>query len=105
MQVEEEEEYDSDVYDNMDDDNLIQIDEPINENQNQELSAIETLNVNASNPKKRYYCIGLRSVEISKYIQHTPAQFGSFRRIEVVACELFPNLFTQKFSRKKLNAK
>jgi hypothetical protein len=104
-QVEEEEEYDSDVYDNMDDDDLIQIDETTIEDQNQAFSAIETLNVNAKDPKKRYYCIGLRSAEISKYIQRTPAQFGGSRRVEVVARELFPNLFSQKFSRKKLNSK
>jgi hypothetical protein len=51
-QVEEEEEYDSDVYDNMDDDDLIQIDETTIEDQNQAFSAIETLNVNAKDPKK-----------------------------------------------------
>src|SRR5947199_180118 len=57
---EEEEEYDSDVYDNMDDDNLIQIDEAKNdEDQDQEISSIETLDINAKTPKKRYYCIGL----------------------------------------------
>ncbi|GET63656.1 hypothetical protein GLOIN_2v1427013 [Rhizophagus irregularis DAOM 181602=DAOM 197198] len=103
--VEEEEEYDSDVYDNMDDDDLIQIDETLSEDQMQELSAIETLNINEKNTKKRYYCIGLRSAEISRYIQRTPAQFGGSRRVEVIARELFPNLFSQKFSRKKLNAK
>jgi hypothetical protein len=58
-QVEEEEEYDSDVYDNLDDDDLIQIDEIINEDQNQKFLAIETLDVNVKNSKKRYYCIGL----------------------------------------------
>ncbi|RGB31607.1 hypothetical protein C1646_763854 [Rhizophagus diaphanus] len=102
--VEEEEEYDSDVYDNMDEDDLIQIDER-NEDQNQEFSSIEILNVNAKNPKKRYYCIGLRSAEISKYIQQTPAQFGGSRRIEIVARELFPNLFSKNFSRRKLDSK
>ncbi|CAB4486808.1 unnamed protein product [Rhizophagus irregularis] len=70
--VEEKEEYDSDVYDNMDEDDLIQIDER-NEDQNQEFSSIEILNVNAKNPPKKYYCIGLRSAEISKYIQRTLA--------------------------------
>jgi hypothetical protein len=63
------------------------------------------LSVNMKNSKKRYYCIGLRSAEISKYIQRTPAQFGGSRRVEIVACELFPNLFPKKFSRKKLNSK
>jgi hypothetical protein len=89
----------------LDDDDLIQIDEIINEDQNQEFSAIETLDVNVKYSKKKYYCIGLRSAEISKYIQRTPAQFGGLRRVEIVACELFPNLFPKKFSRKKLNSK
>ncbi|CAB4417771.1 unnamed protein product [Rhizophagus irregularis] len=66
----------------MDDDDLIQIDETLSEDQMQELSAIETLNINEKNTKKRYYCIGLRSAEISKYIQQTPAQFGGSRRVE-----------------------
>ena len=39
---------------------------------------------------------------ISKRI---PVQFSGSFRVEVVACELFPNLFSQKFSRKKLNVK
>ncbi|PKK60879.1 hypothetical protein RhiirC2_792662 [Rhizophagus irregularis] len=56
--VKEEGEYESNVYDNMDEDNLIQIDER-NEDQNQEFSSIEILNVNAKNPKNRYYYIGL----------------------------------------------
>jgi hypothetical protein len=53
--------------------------------------------------KSKLICIGLRSAEISKYIKRTPAQFGGSRRIEIVACEIFPNLFSQKFNRKKLN--
>ena len=105
---EEEEEYDSDVYDNMDDDDLIQVDE-VNENdQNQEILAIniEETSDNTRNAKKqKLICMGLQSEEISKYIKRTPAQFGGSHRIEVVARELFPNLFSQKFSRKKLNSK
>ncbi|CAB4417668.1 unnamed protein product [Rhizophagus irregularis] len=80
----------------MDDDDLIQIDETLSEDQMQELSAIETLNINEKNTKKRYYCIGLRSAEISKYIQQTPAQFGGSRRVEVIARELFSkSIFTE----------
>ncbi|CAG8600633.1 21664_t:CDS:2 [Gigaspora rosea] len=45
------------------------------------------------------------SVEISKYIKRTTAQFGGCHRIEIVARELFSHLFAQKFSRKKLNFK
>ncbi|EXX71932.1 hypothetical protein RirG_074070 [Rhizophagus irregularis DAOM 197198w] len=105
---EEEEEYDSDVYDNMDDDDLIRVDE-VNENdQNQEILAInieETSDNTRNTKKQKLICMGLQSEEISKYIKRTPAQFGGSRRIEVVARELFPNLFSQKFSRKKLNSK
>ena len=103
-EIEEEEEYDSDVYDNMDEDDLIQVDE-IDDDQDQEFLTIdieETSN-NSSNIKRRIICTGLRSAEISKYIKRTPAQFGGSRRIEIVASELFPKLFSQKFSRKKLN--
>ena len=93
----------------MDDDDLIQVDD-VNENDQDEedFSAIdiEEISDNSGNTKKRrLICIGLRSAEISKYIKRTPAQFGDSRRIEVVACELFPNLFSQNFSRKKLNLK
>ncbi|CAI2185998.1 10139_t:CDS:10, partial [Funneliformis geosporum] len=52
----------------------------VNEDQNQEFLFIETLN-------------------------RTPAQFGGSRHIEVVVCEIFPNLFSKSFSRKKLNSK
>lgn len=107
IQVEEEEEYDSDVYDNMDDDDLIQVDE-VNENdQDEEFSAldIEEITDTRSTKKRKLICIGLRSAEISKYIKRTPALFGGSRRVEIVACELFPNLFSQSFSRKKLNFK
>jgi hypothetical protein len=106
-QIEEEEEYDSDVYDNMDDDDLIRVDEINENNEYQEFMDInidKTPN-NISNTKSRMICIGLRSEEISKYIKRTPAQFGGCRRIEVVASELFPDLFSQKFSRKKLDSK
>src|SRR2546421_8711937 len=95
VEEEEEEEYDSDVYDNMDDDDLIQVDEVNEDDQNEEFSAfdIEEISDNIGNTKKRkLICIGLRSAEISKYINRTPAQFGGSRRVEVIAHELFPNL-------------
>lgn len=91
----------------MDDDDLIQVDE-INENdQDEEFSAldIEEITDTRSTKKRKLICIGLRSAEISKYIKRTPAQFGGSRRVEIVTRELFPNLFSQSFSRKKLNFK
>src|SRR6266542_4188547 len=105
---EEEEEYDSDIYDNMDNDDLIKVDEINNDDQNEKFSAfdIEEISDNIEHTKKRrLICIGLQFAEISKYIKRTPAQFGGSCHIEVVARELFPNLFSQKFNQKKLNFK
>ncbi|RHZ50174.1 hypothetical protein Glove_504g4 [Diversispora epigaea] len=45
----------------------------------------------------------LRSQRIRYYIERTPAQVGGARRIEVIGKELFPLLFVDKFSQKKLN--
>src|SRR6266542_4987318 len=98
---EEEEEYDLDIYDNMDDDDLIKVDEINDDDQNKKFSAldIEEISDNTEHTKKRrLICIGFWSAEISKYIKQTPAQFGGSRHIEVVARELFPNLFSQKFN-------
>ncbi|RIB05663.1 hypothetical protein C2G38_2219046 [Gigaspora rosea] len=96
----EEIEYDSDVYDNIDDDDLIQIDE-IDKDSDQEFQAIsmDELDYIQSN-KKWLICVGLQSVEISKYIKRTPAQFGGCRRIEIVARRV-----GKVPSRKKLNFK
>jgi hypothetical protein len=88
-QIEEEKEYDSDVYDNIDEDDLIQIDEINENNQNEELPAINieeiSDNMKNTNKKRRLVCLDLQSTEILKYIKRTPAQFGGSRRIEVVA--------------------
>ncbi|CAG8851773.1 15176_t:CDS:1, partial [Gigaspora margarita] len=40
---------------------------------------------------------------IHEYISHTPAQFGGTRRIEVIAKEIFSDLFPKEFSSKKLD--
>ncbi|CAG8805380.1 14494_t:CDS:10, partial [Gigaspora margarita] len=40
---------------------------------------------------------------IHEYISHTPAQFGGTRRIEVIAKEIFLDLFPKEFSSKKLD--
>lgn len=102
------EEWDSDVYDNMDEDDVIQVDE---ESESEEIddSSLSTFyaddnDTNTKNiSKKRRICIGLQSLQISDYIKRTPVQFGGSRRVEVVARQLFPKLFSNKFSRKKLN--
>ena len=70
---------------------------------NKNATTISTNDESSSNVKKRSICQGLQSEQISSYINRTPAQFGGSRRVEIVACELFPKLFPKKFSRKKLN--
>ena len=99
-------EWDSDIYDDMDDDDLLQIDEAeegeINEDVDTLLTDDEFLS-DTNKSGKRLICKGLQSEQISNYIKRTPAQFGGSRRVEIVACELFPNKFPKKFSRKKLN--
>ncbi|CAB4415318.1 unnamed protein product [Rhizophagus irregularis] len=99
-----EEEFDSDVYDNMDEDDLIQVDEI--DNDGDILTPPLITNNNKKQiyqSKKRQVCCGLQSEQISLYIKRTPAQFGGSRRIEIIARELFPRLVRKKFSRKKLN--
>ncbi len=92
----------------MDDDDLIKVDEINDDNQNEKFSALdieEILDNTEHTKKRRLICISLQSAEISKYIKQTPAQFEDSCHIEVVAHELFSNLFSQKFNQKKLNFK
>ncbi|CAG8737139.1 21270_t:CDS:2 [Gigaspora margarita] len=98
-------EYGFNIYNNMDDDNLIQIDK-IDKDSDQEFQAISMNKLDYIQSNKKWLiCIGLHSVEILKYIKQTPVQFGGCRHIKIVAHELFLYLFAQKFSRKKLNFK
>lgn len=100
------EEWDSDVYDNMDDDDLLQVDEIAEQSEETVASRLyiddETF-LSDNDTQKRFVCKGLQSEEIFKYIKRTPAQFGGSRRIEIIARELYPNLFSKAFSRRKLN--
>src|SRR3954468_6616924 len=91
----------------MNEDDLLQVDELEGE-QDDDVPTYLNINDRESNTltkskKQKLMCYGLQSEQISMYIQRTPAQFGGTRRIEIVARELFPNLFSAKFSRKKLN--
>ena len=102
----EDEGWNSEIYDNMDEDDLLQVDDL--EEQNDNTSALININEDLSNTlqrskKQKLICYGLQSEQISMYIQRTPAQFGGSRRIEVVARELFPRLFPVNFCQKKLN--
>ena len=99
------EEWESDDDEGMDDDDLFNVDE-ISDIENDceiENEALGDDDVIISLDNKRKPCPGLRSDIISKYVSRTPAQFGGTRRIEVIAKEIFPDLFPNSFSRKKLN--
>ena len=61
------------------------------------------LNQKNQKNQKRICCSGLRSQKIRYYIEQTPAQVGGTRCIEIIGKELFPSLFTEKFTRKKLS--
>ncbi len=90
------------MYDNMDEDDVIQVNEESeNEKINDSSLSIYTNdnNTNTNNiSKKRRICTGLQSLQISNYIKQILAQFGDSRRVEVVAKQLFPKLFSNKFS-------
>ncbi|EXX58814.1 hypothetical protein RirG_194570 [Rhizophagus irregularis DAOM 197198w] len=91
---EDDENWDSDIYDNMDEDDLLQIDE-IEDEENDNVPSLININEDISNitkSNKRLICHGLQSEQISMYIQRTPVQFGETRRIETIARDLFPNL-------------
>ncbi|RHZ43669.1 hypothetical protein Glove_908g2 [Diversispora epigaea] len=106
-EISSEEEYDSDICDNMDDDDIITVDsnniEDNNLDNNLSSDDENEYQSNIKNTKKRILCPGLRSQKIRYYIERTPAQLGGARRIEIIGKELFPSLFSDKFTRKKLN--
>ncbi|PKC71386.1 hypothetical protein RhiirA1_453558, partial [Rhizophagus irregularis] len=47
-------------------------------------------------------CLGLCSDLIAKYVDRIPACYGRARRVEVIAKEMYPEKFPNKFTRKKL---
>ncbi|PKC56066.1 hypothetical protein RhiirA1_446657 [Rhizophagus irregularis] len=103
---EEWEDWDSEVEDAMDDDDIIGVDERSeddNSNFNVDLDFNENIIDLALN--KRRTCSGLHFAKISAYIYCTPANFGGSRRVEVIAKEIWANRFKKGFSRKKLNYK
>ncbi|PKB97973.1 hypothetical protein RhiirA5_432167 [Rhizophagus irregularis] len=104
--VEEWEDWDSEVEDAMDDDDIIGVDEcseDDNSNFNVDLDFNENIIDLASN--KRRTCSGLHSAKISAYIDRTPANFGGSCHVKVIAKEIWANRFKKGFSRKKLNYK
>ncbi|RHZ88487.1 hypothetical protein Glove_22g143 [Diversispora epigaea] len=84
--ISSEEKYDSDICDNIDNDDIITIDSNKNDNNNSDdiLSSEDEDQSNKEKSRKRIH-------------------FGSTRRIEIIGKELFPLLFTENFSKKKLN--
>ncbi|RGB32166.1 hypothetical protein C1646_763197 [Rhizophagus diaphanus] len=95
-----------DFEDTIDDDDIIGIDkrdEDDNSNFNVDLDFNKNIIDLVSN--KRKTCSGLHSAKISAYIDHTSANFGSSRHIEVIAKKIWANRFKKGFSRKKLNYK
>ncbi|CAB4475540.1 unnamed protein product [Rhizophagus irregularis] len=97
------EEWKSDDDEKMDDDDLFNVDEISDMETDCEDENLSDDDMITSSKNKRKPCPGLRSNVIFEYVSHTPAQFGGTRRVEVIAKELFPNLFPKNFSRKKLD--
>ncbi|RHZ84761.1 hypothetical protein Glove_76g15 [Diversispora epigaea] len=91
-EISSEEEYDSDICDSMNNDNIITVDseeDDIYNNSNDILSSEDEDQPISKQSKKRICCPGLRSQRIRYYIERTPAQVGGARRIEVIGKELF----------------
>ncbi|CAB5394396.1 unnamed protein product [Rhizophagus irregularis] len=97
------EEWESDDDKKMDDDDLFNVDEisDVENDCEDEILSDDDMIILSKNKQKP--CPRLRSNVIYEYISRTPAQFGETRRVEVVAKELFPNLFPSNFSHKKLD--
>ncbi|RHZ70362.1 hypothetical protein Glove_272g25 [Diversispora epigaea] len=79
--ISSEEEYNSDICDNMDDDDIITVDS--NDNNNNDLDNIlssedENIQLTIKNTKKRISCPGLRSQKIHYYIERIPAQVSGY---------------------------
>jgi hypothetical protein len=87
----------------MDDDDLFNVDEISDVENDCEDKILSDDDMITSSKNKRKPCSGLRSNVICEYVSRTPAQFGGTRRVEVIAKELFPNLFPKNFSCKKLD--
>jgi hypothetical protein len=95
--------WESEVEDTMDDDDIITVDENDEEITGEGNADIEIISP-ATNQisRKRRPCLGLRSDLIAKYVDRTPASYGGARRVEVIAKEMYPKKFPYKFTRKKL---
>ena len=97
------EEWESDDDEKMGDDDLFKVDEISDAENDRESEVLSDDDIIIPSNNKRKPCPGLRSSIICEYVSRTPVQFGGTRRIEVIAKELFPDLFPKEFSRKKLD--
>lgn len=106
---EEWEDWSSEVEDAMDDDDIIGVDECDEEDEISDFTIdidIDDYDEKISSfSNKRRTCSGLRSANISSYVDRTPANFGGSRRVEVIAKEIWGDKFKKGFSRKKLNSR
>lgn len=96
--------WESEVEDVMDDDDIITVDENEVEINGEGNANIEIISLAITNKtgRKRKPCLGLYSDLIAKYVDRTPACYGGARRVEVIAKEMYPEKFPNKFTRKKL---
>ncbi|EXX72654.1 hypothetical protein GLOIN_2v1783058 [Rhizophagus irregularis DAOM 181602=DAOM 197198] len=88
----------------MDDDDIITVDEnevEINGKRNANIEIISPAITNKTG-RKRKSCLGLCSDLIAKYVNRTLAYYGGACRVEVIAKEMYPEKFPNKFTRKKL---
>ncbi|PKK62929.1 hypothetical protein RhiirC2_789642 [Rhizophagus irregularis] len=81
-------------------------DDKHNENNNSDFNIDLNFNKNINlTSNKRRICSRLYSAKISVYINCTPANFGDSCHVEIIAKEIWKNIFKKEFSRKKLNLK
>ena len=75
--------WESEVEDTMDDDNIIIVDENVEEINKEGTANIEIISptTNQITSKKRRPCLRLHSDLIAKYVDRTPASYGGARRV------------------------
>ncbi|RGB22902.1 hypothetical protein C1646_775341 [Rhizophagus diaphanus] len=98
--------WESEVEDVMNDDDIITVDEnenEINGEGNANIEIISPVTINQTG-RKRKPCLRLRSDLIAKYVDRTLAYYGGARRVEVIAKEMYSGKFPYKFTRKKLKS-
>ncbi|RGB33049.1 hypothetical protein C1646_762185 [Rhizophagus diaphanus] len=88
----------------IDDDDIITVDKnevEINGEGNANIEIISSAIINKIG-RKRKLCLGLYSDLIAKYVNRIPVCHGGAHHVEVIAKEMYPKKFSNKFTRKKL---